>query len=60
MTERAAHVTIETPRGAVSIRIDSVPGDLSTPMSEADIVAKFRRYAGHLPEAEAILGDMLG
>lgn len=60
MTERAAHMTIETPRGAVSIRIDSVPGDLGTPMSEAAIIAKFRRYAGHLPEAEAILGDLLG
>ncbi len=56
---RAARLTIDTHAGRLSAMIDAVPGDPATPMSEADVVAKFHRYAGHLPDAETIQRTVL-
>lgn len=56
---RAARLVLRTSDGERIGRVDDVPGDPAHPMSEADVVAKFRRLAGHLPDAERLVERIL-
>jgi 2-methylcitrate dehydratase PrpD len=56
---RAARLRVTLPGEIVEIEIDSVPGDPDRPMSEAEILAKFLRLAGHLPQAAALAESVL-
>jgi 2-methylcitrate dehydratase PrpD len=57
---RAACLIVTTIDGVVETRIDTVPGDPARPMTATEIFAKFRRLAGYLPDAEAIIERVLG
>lgn len=56
---RAARLTVIASAGAVQAEINTVPGDPARPMTEAEIVAKFHRLAGYLPDADAIVERVL-
>jgi 2-methylcitrate dehydratase PrpD len=57
---RAARLIVTTTEGVVETRMDTVPGDPARPMTSTEIVAKFQRLAGYLPDAEAIIARVLG
>jgi 2-methylcitrate dehydratase PrpD len=56
---RGARLEAETPDGISSAVVESVPGDPDNQMTEAQVVAKFHRLAGHLPEAAAIVETVM-
>ena len=55
---RAARLTVRTTARELRSEITSVPGDPDSPLTAADVTAKFLRFAAHLPEA-AVLAEMI-
>jgi 2-methylcitrate dehydratase PrpD len=57
---RAARLIVVSASGVARVEIDAVAGDPGRPMSEAEVIAKFLRLAGHVPRAEGMIGQVLG
>ena len=57
---RGARVVLRLSDGASRVaEVGDVPGDPANPLPEADVRAKFLRLAGHLPQAPALLAQVL-
>lgn len=58
-TSRAARLIAQTSHGEMRCEVTSVPGDPDTPLAEPDVIAKFRRFAAHLPDAAGMAESIL-